>query len=142
MAAAKQGDKVKVHYTGRLENGMVFDSSVDREPLEFTIGEGQIISGFESAVVGMEPGDSVTTTVAPDEGYGEHRADMVVNVERSRLPEDMDPQVGERLQSESEDGEMIVFTITDTSQSEVTLDANHPLAGKTLEFDIELVEVD
>lgn len=141
MVAAKQGDTVKVHYTGRLEDGVVFDSSADRDPLEFTIGSGQIITGFETAVVGMEPGDSVTATVSPTEGYGDHRPDLVIDVPRDRLPGDLEPELGTRLQSETEEGEVIVFTIIGTTESEVKLDANHPLAGKTLEFDIELVEV-
>lgn len=141
MAEVKQGDTVKVHYTGKLEDGLVFDSSVDREPLEFTIGEGQIIPGFEEAVVGLGPGDSTTTTVPPEKGYGPYRDDLVLSVERARLPEDMDPQVGQRLQSQQDDGETIVFTVTEIGEESITLDANHPLAGKDLVFEIELVGI-
>ena len=141
MAGAKQGDVVKVHYTGKLEDGMVFDSSAEREPMEFIIGEGQIIPGFEEAVIGLEPGNSTTTTVPPEKGYGPRRDELVVSVERAQLPEDMDPQVGQRLQSEQEDGQTIAFTVTETAEESITLDANHPLAGKDLTFEIELVEI-
>ena len=141
MSEAKQGDTVKVHYTGKLENGMVFDTSTEREPLQFTIGEGQIIRGFEDAVVGMNPGDSTTTTVPADSAYGPYREDLVMSVERSRLPEDMEPEVGQQLQGQQEDGEDIVFTVTETTAENVTLDANHPLAGQDLIFDIQLVEI-
>ena len=141
MAEAKPGDTVKVHYTGKLEDGMVFDSSAEREPMEFIIGEGQIIPGFEEAVIGLEPGNSTTTTVPPEKGYGPRRDELVVSVERAQLPEDMDPQVGQRLQSEQEDGQTIAFTVTETAEESITLDANHPLAGKDLVFEIELVEI-
>ena len=141
MAEAKQGDTVKVHYTGKLEDGLVFDSSANREPLEFTLGEGQIIPGFEEGVVGLGPGDSTTVTVPPEKGYGAYRDDLVMAVERAQLPEDMDPQVGQRLQSQQDDGQTIVFTVTETAEESITLDANHPLAGKDLVFEIELVEI-
>ena len=141
MAEANQGDTVKVHYTGKLVDGLVFDSSANREPLEFIIGEGQIIPGFEEAVVGLGAGDSTTVTVPPEKGYGPYRDDLVMSVERAQLPEDMDPQVGQRLQSEQEDGQTVVFTVTETAEESITLDANHPLAGKDLVFEIELVEV-
>jgi len=141
MAGARQGDTVKVHYTGKLENGLVFDSSVEREPLEFTIGEGQIIPGFEEAVVGLSPGDSTSTTVPPEKGYGPYREDLVMSVDRAQLPDGMDPQVGQRLQSEQEDGRTITLTVTEATEEKITLDANHPLAGKDLVFEIELVEI-
>jgi len=141
MAEVAQGDTVKVHYTGKLESGMVFDSSVDRDPLEFTIGEGQIIPGFEDAVIGMGPGDATITTIPPEQAYGPHREDMVMQVERSQLPKELEPEVGQRLQSEQENGEKLVFAITEVTEESVTLDANHPLAGKELIFEIELVEI-
>jgi len=141
MEEAKQGDTVKVYYTGRLENGMIFDTSLNREPLEFIIGEGQIIPGFEEAVVGMGPGDSTITTVLADSAYGPHQEDLVLSVARSQLPEDLDPQIGQRLQSQQEDGQALVFMVTEISEESVTLDANHPLAGQDLTFEIELVEI-
>jgi peptidylprolyl isomerase len=141
MAQANHGDTVKVHYTGKLKDGTVFDTSVDHDPLQFTIGEGQIISGFEQAVVGMNPGESKTIKVPTDEAYGPHREEMVLVVDRNQLPVDLIPEVGQQLQSSQPDGQTIVVTVTDVSESSVKLDANHPLAGKDLIFDIQLVEI-
>ncbi|MBT4501380.1 MAG: peptidylprolyl isomerase [Gemmatimonadetes bacterium] len=141
MAEATQGDTVKVHYTGKLDSGMVFDSSVDRDPLEFTIGEGQIIPGFEDAVIGMGPGEATTTTIPPEQAYGPYREDMTMQVERSQLPKDLEPEIGQRLQGQQENGETVHFAITEVSEESVTLDGNHPLAGKELIFEIELVEI-
>ncbi len=141
MAQAKHGDTVKVHYAGKLKDGTVFDTSVDHDPLQFTIGEGQIISGFEQAVVGMNPGESKTIKVPTDEAYGPHREEMVLVVDRNQLPVDLIPEVGQQLQSSQPDGQTIVVTVTDVSESDVKLDANHPLAGKDLIFDIQLVEI-
>ncbi|GAB4344829.1 MAG: peptidylprolyl isomerase [Candidatus Abyssubacteria bacterium] len=141
MAQAKSGDTVKVHYTGKLDDGTVFDSSVGREPLEFTLGGGQVIQGFEEAVVGMEPGETKTANVAAEKAYGPHREEMVVPVNRGEFPEHIEPEVGQQLQMRRTDGRSIVVTVTDVSETTVTLDANHPLAGKDLTFDIELVEV-
>ena len=142
MSEAKQGDKVKVHYRGSLEDGTVFDSSHGRQPLEFTIGEGQVIPGFEGAVVGMEPGDSKSVTVEPHEGYGERRRELVVDVERDRFPADMEVELGKEVQVQQKDGSPRVATIARVDDDSVTLDVNHPLAGKDLTFDIELVEID
>ena len=141
MSKAKNGDKVKVHYTGKFEDGEVFDSSLEREPLEFTIGKGQVISGFEQAVEGMSPGETKTTDIPPEKAYGPRHEEMVTEVEKNRFPADMDPQVGQRLQLRQVDGKTIRVTITNVSESMVTLDANHPLAGKNLTFDIKLVEI-
>ncbi len=141
MAAAKHGDTVQVHYTGRLEDGTVFDSSFDREPLEFTIGTGQIIPGFEEAVIGMNPGESRTTNIPADQAYGPHHEDMVVTVDRDQFPAHITPSVGQQLQLHQPDGQMIMVTVTDVSPAHVTLDANHPLAGQDLVFDIELVGI-
>jgi peptidylprolyl isomerase len=141
MAEAKQGDTVKVHYTGKLNDGTVFDTSAEREPLQFTIGQGQIIPGFEEAVVGMSEGDSKTTQIPSDAAYGPHRDEMIVEVERSQFPPNLDPEVGQQLQIRQPDGQAIVVTVTDLSDESATLDANHPLAGKDLTFDIELVQV-
>lgn len=141
MAQAKQGDTVKVHYTGKLEDGTVFDSSENREPLQFTIGEGQIIPGFEDAVIGMSEGESKTTRVPSDAAYGPHREEMVVEVDRGQFPPNLSPEVGQQLQIRQPDGQAIIVTITEISPTSATLDANHPLAGKDLTFDIELVQV-
>jgi len=141
MAQAKNGDTVKVHYTGRLKDGQVFDTSVNRDPFEFTIGDEQVISGFEEAVVGMNPGESKTAQIPADEAYGPHNDEMVMEVERNQLPEDLEPEVGDRLKIRQSDGETFVVTVTDISVSNLTLDANHPLAGQDLIFDIQLVEI-
>jgi len=141
MVQAKPGDTVKVHYTGKLEDGTVFDTSADRAPLQFTIGEGQIIPGFEQAVVGMNPGESKTIKVLTNDAYGPHREDMVLVVDRNQLPVDLIPEVGQQLQSRQPDGQIIVVTVIAVSESTVTVDANHPLAGKDLTFDIQLVEI-
>lgn len=141
MAQAKEGNTVHVHYTGKLEDGTVFDSSRDRQPLEFTLGEGSVISGFESAVVGMEAGQTKTATIEPEEGYGERRDDMVLQVESDQLPEGLDPEVGQQLQLQLQNGQQVPVVVTDVTNGTVTIDANHPLAGETLQFDIELVNV-
>lgn len=141
MAQAKHGDTVKVHYTGKLEDGTVFDTSIDRDPLQFTIGEGQVIPGFEQAVLGMNPGESKTIRIPTDEAYGTRREEMVMVVDRNQLPADLNPEVGQQLQRSQPDGQTIVVTVTEVSKSSVTVDANHPLAGKDLTFDIQLVEV-
>ncbi|MDK2915846.1 MAG: hypothetical protein PWR25_403 [Euryarchaeota archaeon] len=141
MAQAKEGDTVQVHYTGKLEDGTVFDSSEERTPLEFTIGSGQIIPGFERAVVGMEPGETKTTTIQPEEAYGPHREEMTITVDRGQFPEEIKPEPGQQLQIQQPDGRAAFVVISDVSESTVTLDANHPLAGQPLTFDIKLVDI-
>ncbi len=141
MVQAKEGDTVKVHYTGKLDDGTVFDTSDERAPLEFTIGSGQIISGFEKAVVGMEPGEIKTTTIPPEEAYGPRRDDMTLTVEREQFPEEIEPEPGQQLQVQQPDGKAAIVTVSEVSGSTVTLDANHPLAGRPLTFDIRLVDV-
>lgn len=141
MAEAKQGDKVRVHYTGKLKDGTVFDTSRDREPLEFTIGEGRIIPGFEKAVLGMSPGEEKTTQVASDEAYGPRTDDMVLTVDRAKIPENIDPKVSQPIQIRLSSGETRVAQVTHVTESSVTLDANHPLAGLDLTFAIELMEI-
>lgn len=138
---AKHGDKVKVHYTGKLDDGTVFDSSAEREPLEFTIGEGMIIPGFEQAVLGMAPGDSKTELIPNDQAYGPHLDEMVVVVDRQQMPSEIEPEVGQQLQIQQATGQVIPVVVTEVSGSAVTLDANHPLAGEDLTFDIQLVEI-
>jgi peptidylprolyl isomerase len=141
MSKAKDGDKVKVHYTGKFEDGEVFDSSVDRDPLEFTLGQGQVIPGFENGIKGMEIGEKKSITVAPQEGYGERHDQNIIEVKKSVFPADIEPEVGRQLQVQSPDGNRMNVVITDVKDETVTLDANHPLAGKTLVFDVELVEI-
>jgi len=141
MSQASNGDTVTVHYTGKLTDGTVFDSSQEREPLEFTIGDNQIIPGFEKAVVGMSEGDSKSVTLKPDEAYGEHNEQLVWEVDKGELPDEIEPQVGQQLQSVQDDGRRINLVISDVLESSVKLDANHPLAGQELVFDIELVKI-
>lgn len=141
MAAAKIGDKVKVHYEGSLADGTVFDSSRNREPFEFTLGENRVIEGFENAVVGMEVGDKKRVTVPPEEGYGLHRQELVIIVPRDRLPEDIEASIGMVLELHSDDGRTMSARIAELDEESVTLDANHPLAGETLTFEIELMEI-
>ena len=141
MSNAKNGDKVKVHYTGKLNDGTVFDSSADSDPLEFTLGQRQLIPGFESAVDGMAVGEKKTIQIQPDDAYGPHRDELVFEVQRGVLPDEIDPEVGQMLQYQQEDGTAVPLTITGVSEGSVTLDGNHPLAGKELTFELELVEI-
>jgi peptidylprolyl isomerase len=138
---AKEGDTVKVHYTGTLEDGSVFDTSVEREPLQFTIGQGQMIPGFEQGVIGMKLGESKTITIPADQAYGPYNEDLVGVVERDHLPAGMEPEIGQRLQSTQANGQIVVVTVINVSESTVTVDANHRLAGKDLTFEIQLVEI-
>lgn len=141
MSQATNGNTVKVQYTGKLENGEVFDSSINRDPLKFIIGDGSVIPGFEKGVAGMEVGESKTITIPPEEAYGMRHEEFVVNVERGDFPENIKPAVGLQLRMNQPDGKSINVMITDLSEDTVTLDANHPLAGHTLFFDVELVEI-
>lgn len=141
MPQAQQGDQVKVHYTGRLADGTTFDTSQQREPLEFTLGEGDLIPGFELAVIGMAPGESRTTTIPSDQAYGPHHAERVMDVERHHLPPDLQPSIGQRLHMTRQDGSTLTVVVTAVTAVQVTLDANHPLAGQDLIFDITLVEI-
>ncbi len=141
MAEVKTGDTVRVHYEGSLEDGRKFDSSLDREPIELTVGSGQVISGFENAVVGMEEGDSRTVTVPPEEGYGPHDPNLLHKVDREQVPDEIDLQVGAQLQATDRQGQVIALTVADFDDSTVTLDANHPLAGQDLTFDVKVVEI-
>ena len=142
MAQAQLGDKVKVHYTGRLGDGTVFDSSIISDPLEFTLGEREVIPGLEEAVIGMNPGESKTVSMPVDKAYGPRRDDMVIVVEREKFPPDIEPELGQQLEiRQREDGPTFPVTVTDVSESSVTLDANHQLAGNELTFDIQLLEI-
>jgi len=141
MSQAKHGDTVQVHYTGKLQDGTVFDTSRDRHPLQFILGNGQVIAGFEQAVIGMNSGESKTAVLPVDLAYGPHRADMVITMDRSQLPPGLNPSIGQRLELTQMDDQTILFTVTGITETALTLDANHPLAGKSLTFELELVNV-
>ncbi|MCH8488106.1 MAG: peptidylprolyl isomerase, partial [Candidatus Cyclonatronum sp.] len=132
MSNVKQGDKVKVHYTGTLQDGSVFDSSREREPLEFQIGSGALIPGFEKAVLGLSVGESTKVEIPSGEAYGEVRDEMIISVERDKLPADIDPQIGMQLQVQQPDGQAMPVVISDVNETHITIDANHPLAGRDL----------
>jgi len=138
---AKSGDTVRVDYTGTFDDGEVFDSSVGKDPLEFTIGENQVIPGFEEAVIGMKIGESKTVKIPADDAYGPYHEDMVMVVSRDKLPPGMNPEIGQWLQLGQSGGQTMQVKVIDVSESTVTLDANHPMAGKDLTFEIKLVEI-
>jgi peptidylprolyl isomerase len=140
MAQAKSGDTIKVHYTGKLKDGAVFDSSRDREPLEFTLGGGQLIPGFENGVIGMAVGDTKTITIPPEEAYGPRHEGWPRTVKEDQLPKGFKPEVGSFLQVQQSENEVIRVMISNISDEGVVLD-NHPLAGKELLFDVELVAI-
>lgn len=142
MSTASASQTVRIHYTGRFANGEVFDSSADREPLEFTLGSGHVIPGMDNAVTGMAVGDKKTVTIEPADGYGDHDARLVQQIPKDVLPDDVDPAVGMQLESQTPDGQTMQLVITAVDGETFTVDANHPLAGQVLEFDIELVGID
>lgn len=141
MGQAKQGDIIRVHYTGRLEDGTQFDSSSDSDPIEFTVGNGDLIEGFEHGVVGMEVGEKKTITIPPEKAYGERQQALVAEINKNDFPSEITPEVGLPLQVQHPDGNKINVVVTEVSESTVTIDANPPLAGETLIFDVELVEI-
>ncbi len=141
MPAAQSGDTVRIHYTGRLGDGTVFDSSDGREPLSFTVGSGEVIAGFDRGVAGMEVGETKTIEIPAAEAYGEHREEMTLTVGRDQFPEGMEPEVGQSLQLGLSDGQTVQVVVAAVEGDAVTLDANHPLAGKDLIFDLELVGI-
>ena len=143
MSQAKQGDTVRVHYTGKLKDGQVFDSSRQGDPLELTLGEAQVIEGFEQAIEGMSPGQSRTVEILADDAYGQHDPNRVLEVPRDQIPSELTEKiaVGLELQIEQEDGVAVPVVVAELSDSTITLDANHPLAGSDLTFDLELVEI-
>ena len=142
MDVANSGDKVAVHYTGTLEDGSVFDTSQGRDPLEFELGKGQVVPGFEAAVMGMTQGDKKSTTIPPEQAYGDASEELVFKLERSQIPADADVEMGQQLALRSPDNREFPVMVTAVTDEHVTLDANHPLAGKTLVFQIELVSVE
>ncbi len=139
---AQSGDAVRVHYTGRLDDGTVFDSSEGREPLAFTLGAGQVVPGFDRAVTGLEEGESRTVRMEPDEAYGPRRDELVLTVPHDAFPDEMSPQPGQRLQLGLQGGGSVNAEVADVGEEAVTLDANHPLAGQALTFDVTLVGID
>lgn len=141
MSQAKNGDTVKIHYTGTLDDGSQFDSSEGRDPLEFTLGGGQVIPGFEKAVEGMAVGDKKSINIPSVEAYGERHEQLVQEVPKEALPDDMQPEVGMPLQAQREDGHVIDMVVTAVGNESITVDGNHPLAGQALNFDIHLVEI-
>jgi peptidylprolyl isomerase len=141
MVPAKLGDTVIVHYTGKLEDGTEFDSSIGKEPLQFRLGEGEVIPGFDAAVVGMAPGESKTQLIPAEEAYGPHMEDMVIAVDRQQIPPDMPVELGIQLQLQDPSGQVIPVTVVEVDDEAVVLDANHPLAGEDLTFEIQLVAV-
>ena len=141
MQQAKSGDTVKVHYSGRLTDGTTFDSSSGRDPLEFKVGNGDVIKGFDEGVAGMSVGEKKTVHIPADEAYGQKEEDRVVNFPRANFPPDMEPEVGMQLNMTNGGGQVIPVTIVDVDAENVILDANHPLAGQDLIFDIELVDI-
>jgi peptidylprolyl isomerase len=138
---AKDGDRVKVHYAGKYESGEEFDSSVHGDPLMFTIGANEVIQGFEDAALGMSVGETKTISIRPEEGYGPYNENLVIDMPKEYFPEDISPEVGLQLKVIDENEDEVLVVITEVQDEYIRLDANHPLAGKTLIFDIELVEI-
>lgn len=141
MAAAKKGDNVKIHYKGTLQDGTVFDSSEGREPLGFTLGSGQVIPGFDEAVMGMSEGEAKNVTIPVDKAYGPRNDELVMPVPLSQVPADLKPEVGQQLQMGGPDGQPVMVKIIDITDEHIMLDANPPLAGEDLIFDLELVAI-
>lgn len=141
MTTATTGDTVRIHYSGRLTDGTQFDTSEGRAPLEFTLGQGQVIKGLEAHVTGMETGAKSTVTIPVDQAYGPRRDDAIQQLDRAKVPEGIALEVGTQLQARTADGGMLPITVVGVDDQSVTVDANHPLAGKDLVFDVELVEV-
>ncbi len=141
MTQVKENNTVKVNYTGKLANGQVFDTSEGREPLEFTLGQGQLIPGFEKGVIDMKLNEKKTITISKEEAYGEVNKDLIQEVKKTELPQDMAPEVGMGLVSKSPDGREVNLMVTEVKEDSIVVDANHPLAGKELIFDLEVVDI-
>lgn len=140
MTEAKKGDNVKVHYTGKLADGTVFDSSEGSDPLEFAVGSGQVIEGFEEGIVGMKVGESKVVQIPVAKAYGERKEEMVIQAPIEQVPPDLNPELGMRLEMGGANGEILRVVVTEITDTHITLDANPPLAGQDLTFEIELVE--
>lgn len=141
MVVAKKGDAVKVHYTGRLENGEIFDSSEGLKPLNFIVGHREVIKGFDEAVEGMIVGEEKSVTIEPEKGYGKPKQDLIQTVKRSEMPEGLDYSVGNQIEITKQDGSLFYVMVKEISDTEVSLDANHPLAGECLIFDIRMEDI-
>lgn len=141
MSVVTKGNTVKVHYTGKLKDGTIFDSSENREPLEFVVGDGKMIKGFDAAVHGMAVGDDKSVTIPSAEAYGEKREDMILDVPLDQVPEEIKPEVGMDLSIQNQMGQPTPVKVVHVDEEKITLDANHPLAGEDLVFDIKLVEI-
>ncbi|MBL4903414.1 MAG: peptidylprolyl isomerase [Desulfocapsa sp.] len=141
MTQAKKGDKVKVHYKGYLEDGTIFDSSEGKDPLDVTLGSGAVIPGFDAALIGMETGDKKTVKIPMAQAYGQHNAEMVMQMPKSQIPPDLTPEIGDKLEVGGASGELMMVEVIDIDDEFIVLDANPPLAGKDLTFDLELVVI-
>jgi peptidylprolyl isomerase len=141
MSQAKLNDKVKVHYTGKLEDGFVFDTSANKNPLEFVIGEKKVIPGFEDAIIGMAQGEKKTIKIEAEKAYGPYRKELEIVVKKDQLPPEVKPEIGQQLQIKQKDNQNVIVMITKINGDDITIDANHPLAGKDLTFEVELVEI-
>jgi FKBP-type peptidyl-prolyl cis-trans isomerase 2 len=141
MKEAQVGDLVRVHYTGKLQDGEVFDSSKERDPLEFTLGDKDLLAGFENGVVGMKPGESKSVTLEPENAFGDRREDLLLKLPKTEFPENITPSVGLQLKLSNASGNDMTVVITEVGEDSVTLDGNHPLSGQTVTFDIELLEI-
>ncbi len=142
MTAVTDGNKVKVHYTGTFDNGEVFDTSRQSQPLEFEVGSGQVIPGFDNAVKGMKIGETKTVRLPEEEAYGPYNEAMIFEADPSQFEEGLSPEVGQQFQTQMEDGSPLLLTVKAVEDGKITLDANHPMAGKTLNFELELVAID
>jgi len=141
VAKAKSGDKVRVHYSGKLEDGTVFDNTFTRGPMEFTLGQEQTVIGFDEGILGMEVGERKTITVPPKKGFGAWSRNNIMTIKKSDIPENITPQMGQRLQIPMEGGKVAQVTVTKIGDSRIEVDGNHPLAGKTLTFEVELLGI-
>jgi peptidylprolyl isomerase len=141
MTQAKNGDKVTVHYTGKLVDGCIFDTTVGEDPLVFTLGEGELIDGFEEGVLSMRVGEKKTVTLEPEKAYGERYEDMVFEVPRSEIPDDLELEIGDELEFNDEEDEPVLATVCQLNEETVTFDGNAPLAGETLIFELELIKI-
>ena len=141
MSQVKKNNTVKVHYVGKLSDGQVFDTSEGKEPLEFTLGQGKLIAGFEKGLIDMKINEKKTITISKEEAYGESREDLIQEVDKSQLPEDITPEVGMGLVSKSADGNEMNLLIVEVKETTIVIDGNHPLAGKELTFDLEVVDI-
>ncbi|HUH27381.1 peptidylprolyl isomerase [Gelidibacter sp.] len=141
MSQVKENDTVKVHYTGKLTNGQVFDSSLEREPLEITVGEGKLIPGFENALINMKVNEKKTVEIIKEEAYGDIQKELFHQVTKDQLPQDIQPEVGMGLASKAPDGTEHQFRVVEVKEDHIVVDGNHPLAGQDLVFDLEVVEI-